>query len=216
MSQPPLTPCCFIQTGTLGSIMAAQITWVAPKRTRTEPVAWGAMPAVKSTGRSWSGRRPSARARGCHDSAPSSPGSALLALDRLDAGRRLGALRRHRGDQPVVEILGRVVPDPLQGLGQRGDLHKPRHVRPGPHVELDVGDLHVEDRVVVLLEAGALLDRVRRPFPQRHDHVDPLLQPDRLHAEHLRDVDDADSPALHVAPVERPARGHQFPLVERA
>ena len=30
VSQPPLTPCCFIQVGTPGSIVAAQMTCVEP------------------------------------------------------------------------------------------------------------------------------------------------------------------------------------------
>ena len=50
--QPPRTPCSFIQRGTPSSMVAAQITRVSPKATSTEPVAWGAMPGVKETGRS--------------------------------------------------------------------------------------------------------------------------------------------------------------------
>jgi hypothetical protein len=46
----PLDPCCFIQVGTPGSMVAAQITWVAPKRTRTEPVACGAMSGLEGDG----------------------------------------------------------------------------------------------------------------------------------------------------------------------
>ena len=52
VSQPPGTFCWRIQVGTLGSIMAAQMTLVAPKETRTEPVAWAATPASKVMGRS--------------------------------------------------------------------------------------------------------------------------------------------------------------------
>ena len=61
VSQPPGTFCCFIQVGTPGSMVAAQMTRVAPKETRTEPVACGAMPASKEIGRSWLGLRPSSR-----------------------------------------------------------------------------------------------------------------------------------------------------------
>ena len=52
VSQPPFTPCCFIQEGTPASMVAAQITRVEPKDTSTEPVACGAMPASKVMERS--------------------------------------------------------------------------------------------------------------------------------------------------------------------
>ena len=37
MSQPPVTPCWRIHEGTFGSMVAAQMTWVLPKRASTEP-----------------------------------------------------------------------------------------------------------------------------------------------------------------------------------
>src|SRR5579864_5029873 len=61
VSQPPCTPWSFIQRGTPSSMVAAQMTRVSPKATSTEPVACGAMPGVKETGRNWCGWRPSGR-----------------------------------------------------------------------------------------------------------------------------------------------------------
>src|SRR5262245_50260690 len=42
VSQPPVTPCSFIQRGTVSSIVTAQITRVCPMETNTEPFACGA------------------------------------------------------------------------------------------------------------------------------------------------------------------------------
>jgi hypothetical protein len=64
VSQPPVTPCSFIQRGTVSSIITPQITRVLPIATRTEPVACGAMPNSKEIGRIWSAARPSVRCIG--------------------------------------------------------------------------------------------------------------------------------------------------------
>src|SRR6185436_16668243 len=61
VTQPPGTCWSFIQRGTASSTMAEQITRVSPVLTSTEPVAFGAKPGVKVTGRSWKGVRPSCR-----------------------------------------------------------------------------------------------------------------------------------------------------------
>src|SRR5215468_9562962 len=42
VSQPPVTPCSFIQRGTVSSIVTPQITRVCPTDTSTEPLAYGA------------------------------------------------------------------------------------------------------------------------------------------------------------------------------
>jgi hypothetical protein len=143
------------------------------------------------------------------------PRGALLALGRLDFHVLDGAVLGHEGDQPVVEILGGVVAHSLEGLGERRNLDQARHVAPGPHVELDVGQLHPKDLIAVFLEPRPLLHDVGRPLVEGHHQVDPLLEPDGLHAEHLGDVDDPDAAALHVAAVERAARRHEFALVEQ-
>ena len=61
VSQPPGTPCIFIQRGTSSWMVAAQMTRVLPKETSTEPLAWGAMPGMKVTSRSWLAGRWSGR-----------------------------------------------------------------------------------------------------------------------------------------------------------
>src|SRR5437870_2721540 len=64
VSQPPVIrplPDSFIQRGTASSIVTAQITRVFPIDTRTDPLAFGAMPSSKETGRSWAAARPSRR-----------------------------------------------------------------------------------------------------------------------------------------------------------
>src|SRR5438128_2998203 len=61
VSQPPVTPCSFIQRGTFSSMVTPQITRVLPTVTSTEPSAYGAMPRSKPTGRNWSPVRPSIR-----------------------------------------------------------------------------------------------------------------------------------------------------------
>src|ERR1022692_4395715 len=122
---------------------------------------------------------------------------------------------KDEGDQPVVEILGRIVTHPLERLGERRHLDQPRHVTPGPHVELDVRHLHSEDLVAVLLEPRPLLHDLRRPLVERDHQVDEFLEPDGCHAEHLGDVDDPDAAALHVAAVERSARCHELALIKQ-
>ena len=61
VSQPPVTLCSFIQRGTVSSIITPQMTRVFPIETRTDPVAFGAIPSSNEIGRIWSGARPSIR-----------------------------------------------------------------------------------------------------------------------------------------------------------
>src|SRR5436190_14312816 len=61
VSQPPVTPCSFIQRGTVSSIVTEQITRVLPMVTKTEPLACGATFNSKLIGRISSGIRPSFR-----------------------------------------------------------------------------------------------------------------------------------------------------------
>src|SRR6202008_3183370 len=58
VSQPPDTPCSFIQRGTISSIVTAQITRVLPIETSTEPLACGATLNSKLSERISSGPRP--------------------------------------------------------------------------------------------------------------------------------------------------------------
>src|SRR5580765_5998210 len=64
VSQPPVTPCSFIQRGTPSSIVTAQTTRVLPMATKTEPLACGATFNSKLIGRLSSGARPSFRCIG--------------------------------------------------------------------------------------------------------------------------------------------------------
>src|SRR6476661_1129499 len=64
VSQPPVTPCSFIQRGTASSIATEQITRVLPMATKTEPLACGATFNSKLIGRISSGARPSLRCIG--------------------------------------------------------------------------------------------------------------------------------------------------------
>ena len=64
MSQPPVTPCSFIQRGTPSSIVTAQITRVLPIETSSDPLACGATFNSKLSGRISSGPRPSLRCIG--------------------------------------------------------------------------------------------------------------------------------------------------------
>src|SRR4029453_6714894 len=61
VSQPPVTPCSFIQRGTVSSIVTPQITRVCPIETSTEPLACGATFNSKLIERISSGPRPSFR-----------------------------------------------------------------------------------------------------------------------------------------------------------
>src|SRR6266581_8771860 len=61
VSQPPVTPCSFIQRGTASSIVTPQITRVCPIETSTEPLAYGATFNSKLIERTSSGTRPSFR-----------------------------------------------------------------------------------------------------------------------------------------------------------
>src|SRR6266481_2619444 len=73
VSQPPVTPCSFIQRGTASSIVTAQTTRVLPIETSTEPLACGATFNSKWSGRISSDPRPSFRCIG----------------EKLDVGRNL-------------------------------------------------------------------------------------------------------------------------------
>src|SRR6266550_7376797 len=64
VSQPPVTPCSFIQRGTASSIVTPHITRVCPIETSTEPLAYGATFNSKLRGRISSGPRPSLRCIG--------------------------------------------------------------------------------------------------------------------------------------------------------
>jgi len=61
VNQPPVTFCSFIQRGTVSSIITPQITRVLPIATRTEPLAFGAIPSSKVTGLISLAARPSVR-----------------------------------------------------------------------------------------------------------------------------------------------------------
>src|SRR5215813_4535110 len=61
VSQPPGTPCSFIQRGTPSSIVTPQITRVCPIEASTEPLACGATFNSKLIERLSSGPRPSIR-----------------------------------------------------------------------------------------------------------------------------------------------------------
>src|SRR3954447_19490161 len=61
VSQPPVTPCSFIQRGTPSSMVTEQITRVWPMETKTEPLACGATFNSKLMGRISSGARSSFR-----------------------------------------------------------------------------------------------------------------------------------------------------------
>src|SRR5205809_6950826 len=61
VSQPPVTPCSFIQRGTASSIVTAQITRVLPIETSTDPLACGATFNSKLSERISAGPRPSVR-----------------------------------------------------------------------------------------------------------------------------------------------------------
>src|SRR4029077_11622748 len=64
VSQPPVTPCSFIQRGTASSNVTAQIRRVLPIETSTDPLACGATFNSKLSGRISSGPRPSLRCIG--------------------------------------------------------------------------------------------------------------------------------------------------------
>src|SRR5947208_1376089 len=64
---PPMTFCSFIQRGTFSSTVTPQITRVLPHSIKVEPVAYGAMPFRKRSGRNWFTARPSARKEGTAD-----------------------------------------------------------------------------------------------------------------------------------------------------
>lgn len=57
VSHPPLTFCTCIHRGTASSTVAAQITFVLPKDTSTDPAACGATPDSNVTGRNPSAAR---------------------------------------------------------------------------------------------------------------------------------------------------------------
>ena len=74
MTQPPSTPCSRIHRGTLSSRVAAQITWVRPKRINTDPIAL----------RGWAS--PESQLRGVRRGPPSV---------KFHEARQIGASRSH-------------------------------------------------------------------------------------------------------------------------
>ena len=64
----------------------------------------------------------------------------------------------------------------FERLDHGGHLDQAGDVPARAHIQLDVGHLDPEDLVVIFLEPGALLHRLRRPLPEAHDHVDAFLE----------------------------------------
>src|SRR4029077_951685 len=104
VSQPPLTPCSFIQRGTPSSIVTAQTTRVLPIETKTEPLACGATFNSKLIGRISSGARPSFRCIGKKlDAGPNSRDEDLWRRKR----RLLN--RKSRASGTVPHLVGSVL-----------------------------------------------------------------------------------------------------------
>ena len=86
-------------------------------------------------------------------------------LDAIDGSAALA------GGHPVKgpdELRAWLAARPQQ-LVPGGDLDEAGDVAAGTDVELDVRHLHADDLVVVLLEAGALLDGLGRPLVEGDD-----------------------------------------------
>src|SRR5215470_15005339 len=122
--------------------------------------------------------------------------------------RRLRDLAR----EPLLEVLGRVVPLELEQMVARGHLDDGGQVAPRTNRDDQERHLRVEDAVLLLLDAEAVVLDPVVPFDQLHHHLDLLAFAHGRDAEEVLDVDDADAADLHVvlddlraAPVDRPS-----------
>src|SRR5438045_1146550 len=86
-----MTFCSFIQRGTFSSTVTPQMTRVLPHSIKVEPVAYGAMPFRKRSGRNWFTARPSARKEGTAD-CDSDITRAMLNVRRVMARFRLSSV----------------------------------------------------------------------------------------------------------------------------
>src|SRR5262249_689115 len=84
--------------------------------------------------------------------------------------RRLGDLAR----EPLLEVLGRVVPLELEQMVARGHLDDGGQVAPRTNRDDQERHLRVEDAVLLLLDAEPALPHPLPPPPHPHHHP-PLL-----------------------------------------
>jgi len=121
VSQPPFTPCTFIQRGTSSWIMAEQMTRVLPKQINTEPVECGATSSTYSILRSWSWARPSVRGMegelGFEDQAmPTARAQPALRENRANKQRRFRAFAQD------IRIVWKIKIESLPSVGHSSYL----------------------------------------------------------------------------------------------
>ena len=101
----------------------------------------------------------------------------------------------------LVEALGRrVAAGDLDQVIERDHLSDHGDVLAGRDRHLDQRDLDSEHIDLVLVEPGALVILLVRPFLQVDHDLDALLQADGPDPEHRLHVDDAEPSDLHVMP----------------
>src|SRR5882762_6631606 len=127
-----------------------------------------------------------------------------------DAARHGGL--RDLAREPLLEVLGRMVPLQLEQVVPGGDLDDGDQVAARAHRHDEQRHLGVQHAVLLLLDTEPVVLDPVVPLDQLHHHLDLLAVPHRRHAEQVLDVDDADPADLHVvlddlraAPVDRAA-----------
>src|SRR5712671_8009757 len=113
-----------------------------------------------------------------------------------DAARHSGL--RDLAREPLLEVLGRMVPLQLEQVVPGGDLDDGGQVAAGAHRHDEQRHLGVQHAVLLLLDTEPVVLDPVVPLDQLHHHLDLLAVPHRRHAEQVLDVDDADPADLHV------------------
>src|SRR5438477_5441004 len=121
-------------------------------------------------------------------------GNSLHLVADAAGHRRLGDLAR----QLLLEVLRRMMTLQLEQMVARGDFHDGGEVAAGTHRDDEQRHLGVQDAVLLLLDAQAVVLHAVVPFDQLHHHLHLLPIANGGDAEQILDVDDADSADLHV------------------
>src|SRR2546426_2811430 len=95
---------------------------------------------------------------------------------------------------------------------QGDNLADDGHVFARENGKLDPGELNVEDRNPLIVQAGPGIVLIGPPLHELNDQLYPLLKPDCANTEHAPDIDEPETPDLHKMLDQIGSRPHQNAL----